>query len=165
MAKEIERKFLVKDKYHEGDFDYNGCPYEMIKQGYFNQIKPCVRIRTCRLPDMTDRALITIKSKDTDQEDFEFEYEIPMSDAREMFSLYCGDRIVIKTRYFVNHDNFVWHVDFFHGYNHGLVLAEIELERAGQKVKIPNWVEKEVTGEPKYKNYNLALKNEKICKK
>lgn len=40
-----------------------------------------------------------------------------------------------------------------------------ELERAGQKVKIPNWVEKEVTGELKYKNYNLALKNEKICKK
>lgn len=161
MAKEIERKFLIKPQYSGQDFDYNGCPRKLIEQGYFNRKDPCVRVRICELPGHVYEAFITIKSKDQGIEDFEFEYPIPTSDAREMISLYCGQRIVKKERFFVNHNNLVWTADFFQGPNHGLAIAEIELEHRDQEFALPNWVGKEVTDNPKYKNYKLALKNEK----
>jgi CYTH domain-containing protein len=39
-----------------------------------------------------------------------------------------------------------------------LVIAEVELESEDQKIKLPDWVGKEVTGDPKYFNSNLIKK-------
>jgi len=42
--------------------------------------------------------------------------------------------------------------------NKGLVVAEVELEENWQEIQKPNWVGREVTGDPKYYNSNL-IKN------
>jgi CYTH domain-containing protein len=40
----------------------------------------------------------------------------------------------------------MWHVDVYGGVLQGVVIAEIELEQEGQKVVLPAWVGKEITG-------------------
>ncbi len=47
-------------------------------------------------------------------------------------------------------------VDVFAGENTGLVLAEVELDRADQPVDLPPWAGREVTDDPRYLNINLA---------
>ena len=37
----------------------------------------------------------------------------------------------------------------------GVVLAEIELDSADQKIELPDWIGKEVTGDPSYRKVNL----------
>jgi adenylate cyclase len=46
-------------------------------------------------------------------------------------------------------------VDEFLGDNAGLVVAEVELESAGQAIVLPDWAGAEVTDDPRY--YNVAL--------
>ena len=42
------------------------------------------------------------------------------------------------------------------GENKGLILAEVELKSEKQDIKIPSWIGKEVSGDPKYYNSNLV---------
>ena len=41
------------------------------------------------------------------------------------------------------------------GENQGLIIAEVELESEDQEIKLPDWIDREVT-DPKYYNANLA---------
>ena len=50
----------------------------------------------------------------------------------------------------------VWEVDEFLGENQGLIFAEVELTHAEQHVDLPDWIGKEVTGDPRYYNSNLV---------
>jgi adenylate cyclase len=63
-----------------------------------------------------------------------------------------------KTRYYVPFGGKIWEVDIFHGKNQGLILAEVELESAGEKVPVPEWAIQEVTGNPDYYNKTLAMR-------
>ena len=47
-------------------------------------------------------------------------------------------------------------MDVFEAALSGLVLAEIELKSAAQKIELPNWIGKEVTGDKRYYNSHLA---------
>jgi adenylate cyclase len=47
-------------------------------------------------------------------------------------------------------------VDVFHGANDGLILAEVELENVHDKVELPDWLEQEVSDDPRYFNSSLA---------
>ena len=85
----------------------------------------------------------------------EFEYEIPVSDAREMLKL-CELPPVEKHRTRVAIEGLVWEIDEFLGANAGLLLAEVELESEDQQIEIPNWVGTEVTGDSRYFNSRLA---------
>ena len=38
----------------------------------------------------------------------------------------------------------------------GLTVAEVELKDENQKVELPEWIDREVTGDPKYYNANLV---------
>lgn len=64
--------------------------------------------------------------------------------------------VIDKTRYRIPIDNFVWEVDEFHGANEGLVVAEIELPAEDTVFEKPQWVGKEVSGDPRYYNSMLA---------
>lgn len=64
--------------------------------------------------------------------------------------------MIIKDRYRVDFKGFVWEVDRFHGENSGLVVAEIELEHQDQDVPLPDWIDKEVSGDPRYYNASLV---------
>ena len=42
------------------------------------------------------------------------------------------------------------------GDNEGLLLAEVELESATQKISLPSWIGEEVSEDPRYFNVNLV---------
>ena len=67
----------------------------------------------------------------------------------------CERPLIEKTRYRVEHQGLTWEIDEFDGDNTGLIIAEVELEEEDQAIMLPDWVGKEVTGDPRY--YNASL--------
>jgi CYTH domain-containing protein len=51
-----------------------------------------------------------------------------------------------------------WEVDEFTGANSGLTVAEVELKNSGEEVELPDWIDREVSGDPRYFNSNLSIK-------
>ena len=71
-------------------------------------------------------------------------------------TLSCGG-IVKKTRFRVPAgEGLTWEIDVFEGENAGLVTAEIELPSESTAFVKPAWLGKEVSGEARYYNSNLA---------
>ena len=147
MAKEIERKFLVK-----GDFLEDSVKKSNITQGYLS-VDP---LKTIRLRICDNRALLTIKSQVNKlwHERNEWEVELPLSMANEIMEICLPGRIM-KSRYFIPYGQHTFEVDVFHGKREGLVIAEIELESFGEPFEKPEWLGEEVTGRPEYYNSNL----------
>lgn len=148
MAKEIEKKFLLKNdgwrKNAKGNF---------YKQGYLSTKKE----RTVRVRINGKQAFLTVKGPSHGASRLEFEYPIPVQDAAEILNL-CKQPIIEKTRYLVLHEGLQWEIDVFEGLNKGLILAEIELTHEDQEFDIPDWIGKEVTGNPDYYNASLIKK-------
>ncbi len=147
MGIEIERKFLVvSDAWRVGS---PGLPY---RQGYLmSDAGLTVRVRRAG-----DAGYITIKGPASGAARPEYEYEIPVADADEMLANLARGRLVDKLRYRRPHAGLVWEVDEFAGDNAGLIVAEVELERADQAVDLPPWVGPEVTQDPRYSNAALS---------
>jgi CYTH domain-containing protein len=146
---EIERKFIVLNS----NYKTQGSS-SLISQGYLNSDKS----RTVRIRIYGDNAFITIKSKVVGISRQEFEYPIPVEDARFMMDELCEKPVIQKIRYKILYKENIWEVDEFLGENEGLVIAEIELKSEDQKFETPDWIGKEVTGELKYYNSSL-IKN------
>ena len=148
MAQEIERKFLVlDDSYkHEAFASYH------IQQGYICS----ERGRTVRVRIRDHQAFLTIKgpSLDGGLSRSEFEYEIPVEDAKQLMTL-CEPGIIDKTRWLVKSGEHTFEVDEFHGENAPLVMAEVELKTPAETPKIPHFIGKEVTGDRRYYNSQL----------
>ncbi len=149
MAREIERKFLVKNDSWRGQDA--GKHY---RQGYLSTVKE----RTVRVRVAGDKGYITIKGITVGASRAEYEYEIPLSDANEMLDQLCERPLIEKTRYRITHDGLVWEVDEFMAENQGLVTAEVELKDENQKLTLPDWVGEEVTTDPRYFNANLVAR-------
>ncbi len=145
MGIEIERKFLVKND------DWRTADSTLYCQGYLNRDQQ----RTVRVRVAGDLAMLTVKSLTTQASRAEFEYEVPLDDAREMLK-FCEQPLIEKNRHLIRFANMVWEVDEFHGVNDGLVVAEIELESESQAFELPDWVGKEVTDDPRYFNSSLS---------
>lgn len=150
MAQEIERKFLVC-----GDFKTEAYQSTRIIQGYLSsQPRRIVRVRV-----KGNKGYITIKGQtnDTGVSRFEWEKEIAVDEALSLLEL-AEPGIIDKTRYLIKNTDgrHVWEVDEFHGDNEGLVMAEIELAAEDEPFDKPEWLGKEVTGDPRY--YNSMLK-------
>lgn len=145
MAEEIERKFLV-----EGDEWRALGVGEVFRQGYLSTVKE----RTVRIRAVGEQAWITIKGLTVGATRAEFEYPIPLSDAEQMLAL-CEQPIIEKTRHVVDFGGLRWEVDEFRGVNHGLIVAEVELDDPDQPIELPDWIGAEVTDDPRYYNANL----------
>lgn len=149
MAIEIERKFLVTDdSYKAMAFSTN-----RIAQGYLcreggNSAR--VRVRG-------KKGYITVKgpSLDGGLSRYEWEKEIPESEARELLKL-CHGAIIDKCRYLVNYEGHIFEVDEFYGDNEGLTVAEVELKSTDENFEKPPFLGKEVTGEKRYYNSSLT---------
>ena len=145
--KEIERKFLVTDD------SYRTLAYHKsnIIQGYIcSGHGHTVRVRT-----RGDKGYLTIKGPSTDGiSRFEWEKEITLDDARDLFTL-CAERIE-KTRYLVHNGNHIVEVDEFHGENEGLGFAEIELTDVNEAFTLPSFLGREVTGDKHYYNAYIS---------
>lgn len=150
MSKEIERKFLVR-----GDFKSQAFRSERIIQGYLSSVPE----RTVRVRIKGNEGFITIKglSNASGLTRYEWEKEIPVDEARELLQL-SEPGMIDKTRYLVQVGKHVFEVDEFYGDNEGLILAEIELQSEDEPFEIPEWLGKEVTGDPQYYNATLSKK-------
>lgn len=146
MAKEIERKFLVDSCAYR---DMASGRHELL-QGYLSRNPDS----TVRVRILDNRAFITVKGRNSGCVRSEWEYEVPVDDAKDMLAL-CGGSLIHKTRWIVPLDGHIWEVDEFHGSHEGLVVAEIELRDAEERFSIPCFIGDEVTGNPAYYNSNL----------
>lgn len=146
MAKEIERKFLVT-----GD-DWRQVKGVRYRQGYLNTNQE----RSVRVRLTDDQAYLTIKGMTVGATRLEFEYEIPGQDAQEILDELCERPLIEKNRHKIEHGGLTWEVDEFFGENEGLIIAEIELESEDQAFEKPDWLGREVTGDPRYFNANLV---------
>jgi len=149
MAKEIERKFLVKTAaWRPQDAGVH------FKQGYLNTQKE----RVVRVRIEGAKAKLTIKGVTTGVTRSEFEYPIPVEDAAILLDNLCEKPLIDKHRHAEVHGGKTWEIDVFHGDNEGLLVAEIELESEAEAFVRPDWVGEEVSSDPRYFNSNL-LKN------
>lgn len=142
MATETERKFLVT-----GDFRSSAVRKIEITQGYLS-VDP---MKTIRIRITDEKGFITIKSprKTGMLSRGEWEFVIPVEDARELMDI-CLPGRVIKTRYIVPFGQHKYEVDVFHDKNEGLIIAEIELNSEDEEYQKPGWLGEEVTGDPRY---------------
>lgn len=146
MGVEIERKFLV----NADRWSPTGEPLH-IEQGYL-----CVDPnRTVRVRRTGDRACLTVKGRATGLVRDEYEVDLPLEDAVNMIRTLCIQPIIDKKRYLTPADGFTWEIDVFQGENQGLILAEAELVDPEQTIEIPDWIKREVTGDPRYYNSSL----------
>jgi CYTH domain-containing protein len=145
MAKEIERKYLLKNDSWRGLAE--GIHY---RQGYLSSVKE----RTVRVRTIQDQGFLTIKGITKGVTRVEYEYPVPFDDAVELLDL-CERPIIDKKRYKVAVDGLTWEIDEFFGENQGLVVAEVELTSEDQSFEKPSWVGEEVSSDPRYYNANL----------
>jgi adenylate cyclase len=145
---EIERKFTVK--WFDPDF-WGSMPIR-ITQGYLSSVpERTVRVRTKGI-----KGFITIKGESDDEglSRFEWEQEIPLSDAFSLLKL-CEPGAIDKLRYEIQVGSRIFEVDKFLGDNEGLIVAEVELSSLDETFERPAWLGEELTGQERY--YNAAL--------
>lgn len=154
MMLEIERKYKAKNTtfLNETKISFK------INQGYLNSSAE----RTVRVRTKDNKGFITIKGKSNSSGTtrFEWEKEIPFDEAIELLKL-CEDYIIEKTRHIVIYENKTFEIDVFEGKNSGLTIVEVELENENEKIKLPEWIGDEVTGDEKY--YNSFISNHPFC--
>lgn len=146
MGIEIERKFLVREVSMLA-----GQPGVRLSQGYLS-FDPD---RTVRVRVAEDGAWLTIKGRGKGISRAEFEYAIPIEEARQLLQ-FCTGSVVDKTRHRISHAGHLWEVDVFHGENDGLIVAEVELDSEDEVVELPPWIGAEVSDDPRYFNSKLA---------
>ena len=150
LSQEIERKFLIANDSWRKDV----CAVHHIRQGYLAfGSRAHVRVRIVD----EKAAVLTIKSRDGELSRQEFEYPIPVTEAKELIALAEG-AIIEKKRHSVEAGGVKWEIDVFEGDDAGLVIAEIELGNKAQEFSRPMWLGTEITGETRYYNSNLARK-------
>lgn len=148
MAREIERRFLVRDASvlvkRKG---------ERIVQGYL--VKQPGEMST-RVRTRNGRAFLTLKSPRQGIARDEFEYEIPFIDAQRILEDHCAGRVVQKTRYLIEEDGLAFEIDVFEGRLSGLIVAEVELPGEDAQLSLPPWIGEEISHDKRYGNSSLA---------
>jgi len=154
MPTEIERKFLVKGEQWRRQSQPNTslATGTVYRQGYLSTKKGCsVRVRLAG-----EQGYLTIKGLTVGISRAEYEYAIPAEEAQEMLDNLCDRPLIEKTRYKIEFAGLIWEVDEFAGENQGLIVAEVELTHANQSIELPDWIDKEVSDDPRYYNVNLV---------
>ena len=146
MGVEIERKFLVKHDLWRSQASQG----VNIKQGYLIAGEDW----TLRVRMMPEQAFLTLKGATKGIRRREYEMEISLEEAQDLYSeCICS---IEKTRYRVHVGDAVWEVDEFSGENAGLVIAEIELPEEEASFEKPDWLGAEVSVDTRYFNACLA---------
>lgn len=144
MAKEIEYKYLV-DK-NKWELLKKSAP-ELIVQGFLHNTEDLV----IRVRIKGNQGFLTLKGKSVGISRSEFEYEIPLEDAREIINQFT-EKHIRKYRYEVLHHDKKWEVDVFEGKLSGLILAELEVASEDEVFMKPDWVTKDVSTDSNYFN-------------
>jgi adenylate cyclase len=148
MATEIERKFLLASD----DWRREVTEHTDLVQGYLSRGKnSAIRVRI-----KGEQAHLNIKHTIDGIHRLEYEYPIPIGDAREMLERVALRPLIDKTRHHVRRGPHLWEIDEFHGDNAGLVVAEVELSAADEEFERPAWLGTEVSDDARYYNSNLS---------
>ena len=146
MPREIERKFLPKSDAWRAQVRHS----RPMTQGYLaSGSNVSVRVRVAG-----NDAWLNIKAGGLVASRHEYEYPVPVAEARELLVLAEGP-LIEKTRHFVEHGGKTWEIDEFQGDNAGLVVAELELDSEDAPFSRPAWLGVEVTHLRRY--YNVCL--------
>jgi adenylate cyclase len=146
---EIERKFLVISDVFKSDV----LRQNHIAQGYLSSVPE----RAVRVRIKGEKGYLTIKGKtnETGLSRFEWEKEIPVTEAKELLQL-CEKGVIEKIRYEIQVGQHVFEVDEFYGENEGLIMAEVELQSESEIIEKPIWLGEEVTNDSRYYNSYLS---------
>jgi len=149
MGVEIERKFLIRNDSWRSHVERS----QPMRQGYLHRTgNSAIRVRVCG-----DRAHINIKKTEDGIQRLEYEFDIPLDDARELLERVAIANQIDKTRHEVRFADHLWEIDEFHGDNAGLIVAEIELKHPDEAFERPEWLGKEVSQDTRYFNSNLIM--------
>jgi len=147
MALEIERRFLVKND----DWKEFITKKTFIEQGYLSY----------KLDDWIIRIRfnganfkIALKKHIKNFTNFEFEYLIPNIDGEAIMSNLKNT--IKKDRFFLEVEKKQWIIDSFKEKNFPLQVAEIELSKEEEEIKLPKFVSKEITGIHNLSNFSLT---------
>ena len=149
MALEIERRFLIKND----DWKTFITKKILIEQAYLSKSLDdwIIRIR------LTGKDFkIALKKHIESFTNFEFEYSIPQKDGETIMSNLSN--IVKKERFFLEVEKKPWIIDCFKENNYPLEIAEIELSKEEEDLKLPSFISKEITGLLHYSNFSLTRK-------
>lgn len=153
-GKEYERKFLARVSLLP-ELSFGDA--EAIEQGYLALSPNRIRVRL-----KGSEYIVELKGGDDD----EIELYRPSRDqghhllhsvAAKVASIIVKDRFTIAAGF----DGLHWEIDFFRKDNAPLVVVEIEMPAKRYPLKsqrLPEWLGKEVTNDPRFKNSNLALR-------
>lgn len=152
MAREIERKFLLADQ------SWKPLAFKQthFAQGYLNDISEKNAKSSVRVRIEGEQANMNIKSLEIGLSRDEYEFKIPLAEAKKILATLTVGPVVEKIRYLVKVDQHTWEVDEFLGDNQGLLVAEVEIASEDEKVTIPDWTGREVTEEARFYNVSLS---------
>ena len=123
---------------------------ELIVQGFLHNTKECV----VRIRIKGSKGFLTIKGETKGITRKEFEYEIPVNEAKEIVDSFIS-KSIRKVRYEIPFGTHTWEVDVFEGTLDGLIIAELEVSSESEKFETPDWVTEDVSHDPSY--YNAVL--------
>ena len=149
MCIEIERRFLIKNNNWEKLINRKSN----IIQGYLSSH---IDSWILRIRSEDNLFKLTLKKYISKSKNFEFEYEIPKKDGEMIISEIKNP--IIKERFYLLFDEKEWIIDRFKGQNSPLELAEVELQTIDEKINLPTFVSKEITGLKKFSNFELSNK-------
>lgn len=148
MAVEIERKFLVDRQLWSSQVPEKS---RQLRQAYLSDDPD----KTIRVRTAGEQGYLTIKGRAKGISRQEFEWEIPLEEAHELINNFAA-QVVEKVRHYITYKGKLWEVDEFRGLNEGLLVAEIELTSEEETFEKPDWLQEEVTHDPRYLNAKLA---------
>jgi adenylate cyclase len=148
--KEIEHRYLLAND----DWRKNAMFFAKITQGYLNDDPQ----RTVRVRLQNQDGFFTVKGPINEwAEGDEVEESISKEGVEKIFNL-CIGSLIIKDRYHVLHEGWIWEVDVFKGENEGLIIAELELDYTTDEYPKPSWLGRNVTKVIPLKNSRLSKK-------
>lgn len=148
MPVEIERKFLLAlDTWRE----------RVERRAHLTDglIASAADGRKVRVRISDESATLTVKGARRGLARDEFEYPIPVAEARQMLADHCAGIVIEKTRHYVPHGGVTWEIDCYHGALEGIAVAEVELTSMDQAFDRPDWLGDEVTGREEWRKINL----------
>lgn len=150
---EIERKFLVDTTKLDELGPLETYEHSSIRQGY---LVIGVDGSEARLRDKGGKYTITVKTKG-DLVRGEWETTLGPEQFEALWVASEGKRVE-KTRFKIPHGEYMIELDIYEGELATLVTAEVEFpdEEAAQNFIPPEWLGKDVTDDPRYKNQRLA---------
>ena len=149
---EIEKKFLIDScMWEKSSFRQNAEQFS-IKQGYICTLPN----RTVRVRIKRNKAFLTVKGAMKDLVRSEFEYSIPVDDAKQLLQT-MTDALIEKTRFVFPFEGHVWEVDEFEGIQAPLIIAEVELASNIEVPILPPFIKEEVSMDMRYTNSQLSI--------